>query len=45
MRQILVTNDDGIEADGLRTLAEVLAALGDVMVFALARRAVRSATR
>ena len=34
MRQILVTNDDGIEADGLRTLAETLKALGDVTVVA-----------
>ena len=34
MRQILVTNDDGVEADGLRALAEALRALGDVTVIA-----------
>ena len=34
MRQILVTNDDGIEADGLRALAETLRALGNVTVVA-----------
>ena len=34
MRQILVTNDDGIEANGLRALAEALRALGDVTVVA-----------
>ena len=34
MRQILVTNDDGVEADGLRALAETLRALGDVTVVA-----------
>ena len=34
MRQILVTNDDGVEADGLRSLAETLRALGDVTVVA-----------
>ena len=34
MRQILVTNDDGVEADGLQVLAEVLAALGEVTVVA-----------
>lgn len=34
MRQILVTNDDGIEADGLRALAETLRTLGDVTVVA-----------
>lgn len=31
---ILVTNDDGIEADGLWRLAEAMSALGDVMVAA-----------
>jgi len=34
MRQILVTNDDGVEADGLRALVETLRALGDVTVVA-----------
>ncbi len=34
MPQILVTNDDGVEADGLRALAETLRALGDVTVVA-----------
>ena len=34
MRQILVTNDDGVETDGLRALAETLRALGDVTVVA-----------
>ena len=34
MRQVLVTNDDGIEADGLRALAEALAPLGRVTVVA-----------
>ncbi len=34
MRQILVTNDDGVEADGLRALAETLRAFGDVTVVA-----------
>ncbi len=34
MTQILVTNDDGIEAEGLRVLAQALRALGDVTVVA-----------
>ena len=34
MRQILVTNDDGIAADGLRALADALAPLGRVTVVA-----------
>ena len=34
MRQILITNDDGVEADGLRALVETLRALGDVTVVA-----------
>jgi 5'-nucleotidase len=34
MRCILVSNDDGVEADGLRALAETLTALGDVTVVA-----------
>ena len=34
MRQILVTNDDGITADGLRALADALAPLGRVTVVA-----------
>ena len=37
MRQILVTNDDGVEADGLRALAEALTPLGDVTVVAPAQ--------
>ena len=37
MRQILVTNDDGVEADGLLALAAALAALGDVTVVAPAQ--------
>ena len=37
MPQILVTNDDGIEADGLLALATVLTALGDVTVVAPAQ--------
>jgi 5'-nucleotidase len=31
---ILVTNDDGINAPGIRTLIEVMNSLGDVMVVA-----------
>ena len=38
MRQILVTNDDGIEAEGLRALADALAALGRVTVVAPAEQ-------
>ena len=38
MRQILVTNDDGIEAEGLRVLADALAALGPVTVVAPAEQ-------
>ena len=34
MRQILVTNDDGVEADGLRALVETLTGLGQVTVVA-----------
>ena len=34
MRQVLVTNDDGIEAAGLRALADALAPLGRVTVVA-----------
>lgn len=34
MRQVLVTNDDGIEAEGLRALADALAPLGRVTVVA-----------
>ena len=34
MTQILITNDDGVEADGLRALAEALTTLGDVTVVA-----------
>ena len=34
MPHILVSNDDGIEADGLRALAETLRTLGDVTVVA-----------
>ena len=34
MRQLLVTNDDGIGAEGLRTLADALAPLGRVTVVA-----------
>jgi 5'-nucleotidase len=37
MPQILVTNDDGVDADGLRALAEGLTALGDVIVVAPAK--------
>ena len=32
--QILVTNDDGVEAEGLQVLAEALAAIGEVTVVA-----------
>ena len=39
MRQILVTNDDGVEADGLRALAKTLRALVDVTVVAPAEEA------
>ena len=39
MRQILVTNDDGVEADGLRALAKTLRTLGDVTVVAPAEEA------
>ena len=38
MRRILVTNDDGIEAEGLRALADALAALGRVTVVAPAEQ-------
>ena len=31
---ILVSNDDGINAEGIRRLAETLSGLGDVYVFA-----------
>ena len=34
MTRILVTNDDGIEAAGLRAMAKVLTAIGDVTVVA-----------
>ena len=34
MRQVLVTNDDGVEAEGLRALADALAPLGRVTVVA-----------
>jgi 5'-nucleotidase len=34
MPQILVTNDDGVDSDGLRVLAEELSRLGDVIVVA-----------
>ena len=34
MRHILVSNDDGVEAEGLRALAEALTSLGDVTVVA-----------
>ncbi len=34
MRQVLVTNDDGIEAEGLRALADALAPFGRVTVVA-----------
>jgi len=37
--QILVTNDDGVKAAGLRALAEALSALGDVTVVAPAQEA------
>ena len=33
-RHILISNDDGIEADGLRALAETLRTLGDITVVA-----------
>ena len=38
MRQLLVTNDDGIEAEGLRALADALAPLGRVTVVAPAEQ-------
>ncbi len=34
MPRILVTNDDGVDADGLRVLADALAAVGEVTVVA-----------
>jgi 5'-nucleotidase len=34
MRRILVTNDDGYRSEGLKALADVLRALGDVVVIA-----------
>ncbi len=37
MRQLLVTNDDGIEAEGLRALVEALAPFGRVTVVAPAK--------
>jgi 5'/3'-nucleotidase len=34
MRRILVTNDDGVHSEGIRTLAEALTHLGDVTIVA-----------
>ena len=34
MHKILVTNDDGIDSDGIKTLAESLSQIGDVTVVA-----------
>src|SRR5829696_4131423 len=34
MPRILVTNDDGVHADGIRALADAMRALGDVTVVA-----------
>src|SRR5918993_3899585 len=34
MRRILVTNDDGVNSDGIRALAQALAHLGDVTIVA-----------
>ncbi|HPK72393.1 MAG TPA: 5'/3'-nucleotidase SurE [Vicinamibacterales bacterium] len=39
MRQILVTNDDGVRSEGLRALADALAPLGDVTIVAPAKEA------
>ena len=34
MRKILVTNDDGIDSDGIRRLAEVASKFGEVWIVA-----------
>src|SRR5262245_36214235 len=34
MRQILVTNDDGVHSPGIRALADALRPLGDVLIVA-----------
>ncbi len=39
MPRILITNDDGVRSPGIRTLADALAPLGDVIVVAPAREA------
>ena len=39
MKKILVTNDDGVRADGLGALARALAPLGDVLVVAPSKEA------
>ncbi len=44
MRQILLTNDDGIDADGLQTLRRALARLADVRLLVVAPDGNRSAT-
>ena len=44
MRQILLTNDDGIDADGLQTLRRALAQLDGVRVVVIAPDGNRSAT-
>ena len=45
MPQILVTNDDGVEAAGLRALVLALSSLGDVTVVAPAEESSASPTR
>ena len=42
---ILVTNDDGITAPGLRTLIKVMNTIGEVIVVAPDRRICRSSSR
>ena len=44
MRNVLLTNDDGIEADGLRTLRRALLALEDINLLVIAPDGNRSAT-
>ena len=45
MREILVTNDDGVHSEGIHELAAALAHLGEVTIVAPIRRRARSAMR
>ena len=44
MKRILITNDDGIQARGLRALTEVLSDVGEVYVVAPDREKVPAVT-